>query len=73
MEVTCVCGAVGRMLPPDAPYRAAKAREPLTAWRGGRIGVGRIAVEDERRGPAACPGCQHRACVYMLVNADGHP
>jgi len=73
MEVTCECGAVGHVLPPDISYRAAEARERLTAWRGGRIGAGRIAIEDERRGPTACPACQHRACVYMLVDVNSHP
>jgi hypothetical protein len=36
-------------------------------WRGGRIGIDKLALEDARTGVTACPACQHRACVVMLA------
>jgi hypothetical protein len=36
-------------------------------WRGGRIGLEKLALEDARAGVTACPACQHRSCVFMLV------
>jgi hypothetical protein len=61
---TCACGAVGRILPENGPDHG---RVPRMEWRGGRIGLDRVAVEDARAGVTACPACQHRSCVFMLV------
>jgi hypothetical protein len=36
-------------------------------WRGGRVGVGRVVIEDARSGVSACPACQHRASVSMIA------
>jgi hypothetical protein len=72
METKCPCGAVGLVLPPDFTYPR-DARKPLMRWRGGRIGVDKVAVEDERRGVSACPACQHRACVFMLDPSREQP
>lgn len=66
MEAKCACGAVGRVLPPDFAYGNRDAR-PLMQWHGGRVGLGRVAVEDARSGVTACPSCQHRASVFMVT------
>jgi len=71
MEACCACGAMGRLRPLDPANRQGDARIPLMEWRGGKIDVGRLALENARPGVAACPACQHRACVFMLAEVDG--
>jgi hypothetical protein len=66
----CACGAVGRLAPVEFNTHSSPSRGPLLEWRGGRIGFGRIAVEDARTGASTCPACQHRACVFMLARTD---
>jgi hypothetical protein len=70
METTCPCGAAGRQILPGFAYQS-KCRTPMMAWLGGRIGEGRMAVEDGRIGVRVCPACQERACVYMPMSDDG--
>jgi len=66
MEVaSCACGAVGRLLSPD--HGSGHGRALRMEWRGGRIGLEKLALEDARAGVTACPACQHRSCVFMLV------
>jgi hypothetical protein len=59
---TCDCGAVGQLLP-DPGHELSRRME----WRGGRIGLDKVALEDARAGVTTCPACQHRSCVFMLV------
>jgi hypothetical protein len=66
LPVRCGCGAVGRLLPPDFAYRSRDGQKPLMEWRGGRVELGRLALEDAREGETSCPACQHRSCVFML-------
>ena len=66
IEATCACGAVGRVLPPDFAYGPRSAERPEMIWRGGRVGVGRMVIEDARSAISACPACQHRASVTMI-------
>jgi hypothetical protein len=64
---TCACGAVSRFIPVEFDQRTARSRGPFLEWRGGRIGIDKLAVEGARHGVNVCPACQHRACVFMLV------
>lgn len=66
-EARCACGAVGRVLGPDFGYGLREDRHPEMVWRGGRVGAGRLVVEDARAGVTTCPACQHRASVFMLA------
>ena len=68
METRCVCGAVGRILPPGEP---GDVPVPLIEWAGGNIGARRIAVEYLSPGTVICRGCQHRACVYIVGSGRG--
>jgi hypothetical protein len=77
-ETVCRCGAIGRVAPPEEQRGDALMIE----WRGGNVGEGRVALERWTRGATTCPGCQHRACVYVVsrcargpdasVRAPGH-
>lgn len=67
IEARCECGAVGKVLPPDFGYGPRTAERPEMIWRGGRVGAGRVVIEDARSGVSACPACQHRASVSMLA------
>ncbi len=64
----CACGAIGRVLPPDFSYGRRDSLLPLMQWCGGRVGRGRLAIEDARSGTTACPVCTHRASVVVLSN-----
>ena len=61
METQCMCGAVGRALPPALGRDAADVPVSLLEWIGGNIGPGRTALEPSR-GVGRCPACQHRSC-----------
>ena len=71
MERRCMCGAVGRALPPDLGRDATDIRESLLEWIGGNIGPGRTAFEEPSPGVVRCPACQHRACVYIVARVSG--
>lgn len=66
-EARCACGAVGRILPPDFGYGPRDVQHPEMLWCGGRVGAGRVVVEDARTGVTTCPACQHRSSVFMLA------
>ncbi len=69
MTIECSCGAVGQVLPPDFGYEPRDIRAPLMEWRGGAIGMGRVAVEPLPLGVTVCPACQHRACAFVKAGA----
>ncbi len=73
LTVRCGCGAVGRLLQPDFAYGSREGQRPLMEWREGRVGFGRLALEDAREGETSCPACQHRSCVFMLSRGEGSP
>ena len=58
---------MGRILQPDFEY-GARDGAPLMEWTGGHVGAGRVALEDARTGVTACPACQHRKCVFVLLD-----
>jgi hypothetical protein len=70
METQCMCGAVGRALPPALGRDAADVPVSLLEWIGGNIGPGRTALEPSR-GVGRCPACQHRSCVYIVARGSG--
>jgi hypothetical protein len=70
METTCACGAVGRFV--TRGHHDGPARVSLE-WRGGRIGVGKLAIEGARSGVTTCPACQHRRAVFMLSRDSSAP
>lgn len=72
MGIECKCGAVGEIPPPHAAYRPREASRPVIAWRGGNIDPRCVAVEELSSAVSCCPGCQHRACVYVLTAIDAH-
>ncbi len=65
IRATCACGAIGQLLSPD--HHSGDGLSVRMEWRGGRIGFDKLALEDARAGVTACPACQHRKCVFMLV------
>jgi hypothetical protein len=69
MNVECACGAIGKVLPPDAGYER-DLRVPLLQWRGGNVGEGRLAVESMTAAVSTCPECEHRSCVYVAREID---
>ncbi len=69
MTIECSCGAVGHVLSPDFGYEPRDIRTPLLEWRGGSIGVRRVAVEPLPLGVHACPVCHHRACAYVKARS----
>jgi hypothetical protein len=71
METRCACGAVGKVVPPDAGYGPSDARPALVEWSGGNIGPGRVAVEELSPGVSACPACQRRTCFYVAAHPPG--
>ncbi len=70
MTVVCPCGAVGHVLPPDFGYEPSDIRTPLMEWRGGKVGLRRVAVEALPLGVSACPACQRRPCAYVRPGAE---
>ena len=63
MDTVCRCGAIRRIVPLEKHHRG---DGPMIEWRGGNIGEGRVALERWTKGATTCPGCQHRACVYVV-------
>ena len=61
------CGAVGKLVPAGNERGSAGGSGWRMEWRGGRIGIDKLALEDARTGVTTCPACQHRACVVMLA------
>ena len=66
-DPTCACGAVGKLVVAESSGTSADRPSRQLEWRGGRVGIDRLALEKARDGVTACPACQHRAAVFMLV------
>jgi hypothetical protein len=74
MEISCACGAVGRLLPPDPDHEPREAALALVVWRAGNIGSRTVAVEDLSRRVNVCPACHPQRFTYsMSVPAAAQP
>ncbi len=71
-RVQCACGAVGHVV---HPHRAPgdKREGPELVWRGGRIDLCRMAVEQAGEGKRSCPACRRRPCVYLQMSPMASP